>query len=112
MKRLWVTDSGQVELSAYAIRYKLDLWSTFTYSLQDPIYGDQMLQHDDRVVYGLKAAKTWRARFGGIETSNVLGIQARVDDIRDVAIDDTYQRQYLSTRQNAGVLEGSGAGYF
>jgi hypothetical protein len=45
-------------LSAYVIRYQLDLYSTFTYYLVDPEFGDQMLQHDDRIVYGLEGSKT------------------------------------------------------
>jgi hypothetical protein len=106
------TDADQTELSAYVIRYKLDLWSTFTYYLKDPVNGDQMLQHDDRVVYGLKAAKTWYTTAWGVRTSNLLGVQARTDDIRDVGIDATVERRYLATEQDAGVLESNAAVYF
>ena len=109
--RIRTTDTDQTQFSAYVIRYKLDLWSTFTYFLRDPAYGDQMLQHDDRVVYGFKGSKTWFADFGGIHTSNLVGVQARVDDISGVGIDHTFERQYLSTQQNASVLEANGAVY-
>ncbi|HEX3847498.1 MAG TPA: TonB-dependent receptor [Steroidobacteraceae bacterium] len=105
------SDDGQMQLSAYAIRYKLDLYSTFTYYLQDPVYGDQMLQHDDRAVYGFKGSKTWLGTLLGRPTSTVLGAQGRVDDIGDVGIDATVQRQYLSTKQDAGVLESNGGVY-
>jgi outer membrane receptor protein involved in Fe transport len=70
-----------------------------------------MLQHDDRVVYGFNGSKTWFANINGIPTTTLLGVQGRVDDIRDVGIDATYQRQYLYTKQNAGVLESNGALY-
>lgn len=106
------TDEDQVQFSAYVIRYKLDLYSTFTYYLQDPVNGDQMLQHDDRVVYGFKGSKTWFTRLWEMPSSNLLGVQGRFDDIRDVAIDATVQRQYLFTKQNAGVMESNGAVYF
>jgi hypothetical protein len=106
------SDAQQTELSAYVIRYKLDLWSTFTYYLKDPVNGDQMLQHDDRVVYGLKASKTWYTSLWGTPSSNLLGFQARMDDIRDVGIDATDQRRYLYTEQDAGVLESNAALYF
>ena len=53
----------RMQFSAYVIRYQLDLWSTFTYYLKDPVNGDQMLQHDDRVVYGFKGSKTWSHRW-------------------------------------------------
>ena len=109
--RIQRTDTDQVQLSAYVIRYKLDLWSDFTYYLKDPVYGDQILQHDDRVVYGFKGSKTWFASLWGLSMSNLFGVQARVDDIRD-GIDHTFERQYLSTQQNASVIEANGAVYF
>jgi hypothetical protein len=105
------TDTDQTQISAYVIRYKLDLWSTFTYYLKDPSYGDQMLQHDDRVVYGAKGSKSWFADLGTSPMINVIGVQARVDDVRDVGIFPTFQRQPLGTTQNAGVVESSLALY-
>jgi hypothetical protein len=105
------TDEDQVQMSAYVIRYKLDLWSTFTYYLRDPINGDQMLQHDDRVVYGFKASKSWFSSFLGAPTTTVIGVQARMDDIKDVGIFPTFERQTIGTTQNAGVLESNGAVY-
>jgi len=105
------SDADQVQLSAYVIRYKLDLYSTFTYYLSDPTYGDQMLQHDDRVVYGFKGSKTWFTHLWGMDSTNIVGVQGRFDDIRDVGIDHTYQRRILSPEQNANVMESSGAIY-
>ena len=105
------SDEKQVQVSAFLIRYKLDLWSTFTYYLRDPINGDQMLQHDDRVVYGFKASESWFTSFLGAATTNVMGVQARIDDIKDVGIFSTFERQIIGTTQNAGVLESNGAVY-
>jgi hypothetical protein len=111
INRVRRTDAEQIEFSAYVIRYRLDLWSTFTYYLKDPVSGDQMLQHDDRVVYGFNGSKTWFTQLFGVASSSLMGIQGRVDDIRDVGIDATRDRQYLSTTQAAGVVESSGAIY-
>jgi hypothetical protein len=105
------TDTGHAQFSAYVIRYKLDLWSTFTYYLRDPLNGDQVLQHDDRLVYGFKGSKTWCTDLFGASLSNVIGVQARVDDIRDVGIFPSFQRQAIGTTQNASVIESSGALY-
>jgi TonB dependent receptor/TonB-dependent Receptor Plug Domain len=105
------SDTDQIQFSAYVIRYKLDLWSTFTYYLKDPINGDQMLQHDDRIVYGFKGSKTWYTQLFGFSMSNVIGVQARLDDIRDVGIFSTFERQTIGTTQNAGAMESSGALY-
>jgi hypothetical protein len=109
--RIHRTDAEQQQLAAYVVRYRLDLWSTFTDYLQDPVHGDQILQHDDRVVYGLKASQTWYASLGDRPMSNVVGLQVRVDDIRDVGIDATEARQIIGTKQDAGVTESSAAVY-
>jgi len=106
------TETDQVQLSAYAIRYKLDLYSTFTYDLVDPVHADQMLQQDDRVVYGFKGSKTWFTHVGAIEIENLVGAQARFDDIRNLGLYHTFQRSILSTDQHARVLETNGAVYF
>jgi outer membrane receptor protein involved in Fe transport len=105
------TDTDQMQFSAYVIRYQLDLWSTFTYDLKNPVNGDQMLQHDDRMVYGFKGSKTWYTDVFGLPMINVIGAQARIDDIRDVGIFPTFQRQVIGTTQNAGVVESGGAAY-
>jgi hypothetical protein len=106
------TETSQEQFLAYVIRYRLDLWSTFTYFLKDPVHGDQMLQHDDRVVYGAKASRTWFGDLLGVPVSNLLGAQLRIDDIRDVGIFPTVRRQLLGTTQDAGVTESSAAAYF
>ncbi len=105
------SDTDQVQFSAYVIRYQLDLWSTFTYYLKDPVNGDQMLQHDDRVAYGFNGSKSWFTQIWGKPSTILLGAQGRVDDIGDVAVDATAGRQYLFTRQDAAVLESSAAAY-
>jgi outer membrane receptor protein involved in Fe transport len=109
----WISrgEDTQDQLSAYVIRYKLDLFSTFTYFLADADNGDQMLQHDDRVVYGAKASRTWFTTFLGMPVTNVVGLQARVDDIADVGIFPTVDRRITGTRQDARVTESSVAIY-
>ena len=98
-------EATQQQLSAYVIRYKLDLYSNFTYYLADPVNGDQMLQHDDRMVYGFKASNTWFGQLGGAPTSTVAGVQLRYDDIREVGLSMTRERQVLGATQLARVHE-------
>lgn len=105
------TDDGQSQLSAYVIRYRLQLWSTFTYYLKDAVNGDQMLQNDARVVYGGKAAKSWNTRLGSASMTNLVGVQVRLDDIPDVGIFPTLRRQVLGTTQDADVREAAAGVY-
>jgi hypothetical protein len=62
-------------------------------------------------VYGAKGSNTWYTSVAGMPLANVIGAQARADDIRDVGIFPTDERQIIGTTQNAGVLEWSAALY-
>ena len=63
------------------------------------------------MVYGLQGSKTWHTELAAIRMSNVIGLQGRVDDIRDVGIFHTFERQILGATQNASVLESNAAVY-
>ena len=97
---------------AYWIDYKLNLWSNFTYFLDDPVHGDQFEQADDRDVYGLKATHRWMAIWGGKPVENEVGIQGRYDDIHTVGLFHTEDRERLSTTRLDRVKQGSLAAFF
>ncbi|HEX3917196.1 MAG TPA: TonB-dependent receptor [Caulobacteraceae bacterium] len=69
-------------VSAYAFAYDLDLFSNFTYFLNDPVHGDQIEQQDRRSVVGGEASQTWSGLFGG-GTEATFGLQTRADFIRN-----------------------------
>lgn len=74
--------ASTTRVNVYAIDYRLDLFSDFTYFLDDPVNGDQFEQADARRVFGMRASHEWKSRLG----ENVIGIQARADDIGNVAL--------------------------
>ena len=51
--------AGRARASAYVIDYDLDLFSNFTYFLDDPVQGDQFEQVDDRTVSGGQQRENW-----------------------------------------------------
>ena len=55
------TTSGVTRVEGYAFDYGLDLFSNFTYFLDDPENGDQFEQRDDRFVFGGRASQAWTA---------------------------------------------------
>lgn len=98
--------------AAYAIDYKLNLWSNFTYFLDDPVHGDQIEQTDDRSVYGAKLTHRWLAKWGGFSVENEVGFQGRFDDIHHIGLYHTEARQRLSTTRQDKVQQASGAVFF
>jgi len=94
---------GEFEANVYAIDYALNLWSNFTYLLDDPDNGDQFQQVDDRRIYGFNSSQQWqqgRSRWR-------LGSEGRFDDIGRVALLRTNNRQLVSSVRDDRVEEGS-----
>lgn len=90
----------------YVQRYKLDLYSNFTYFLDDPVNGDQFEQADQRWIYGGSLTKRWRLGDGW---SARAGVSARVDDIGEVGLYRTTARVRRETVRQDALTEWSTA---
>jgi len=99
-------DFGGWEVLAYAQKYDLDLWSNFTYFLDDPVNGDQFQQHDDRWIFGGSVRRSWMPMEGWTVSG---GADIRYDDIGKVALYRTSGRDILSTVRSDSVDEIAGA---
>jgi len=95
----------------YGSYYDLDLFSDFTYFLDDPVRGDQFEQRDRRITLGLKASQTWFGEMLGRKTENTLGLQVRSDNIRNGLFHTQDRRRLEITRQDH-VIETSVGAYF
>ena len=95
----------------YGFYYDLDLFSNFTYFLDDPVRGDQFEQRDRRVTLGLKASQTWFGELFARKTENTLGLQVRNDNIRN-GLFKTQNRNRLTVTREDHVIETSVGAYF
>ncbi len=100
------------QLTAYAIHYRLNLFSDFTYFLENPVNGDQFEQADNRNVFGASASKTWHLKWGDKEVQNSVGLQLRHDDIGRSGLYSTQARARLSTTREDKVRESSAGLFF
>jgi hydrogenase/urease accessory protein HupE len=105
----WIRDQGNTQTQAnfYAIYYRLNLFSNFTYFLDDPVHGDQFEQVDRRVVLGGALSRTWSDKWFGYRVENTLGLQIRDDIIPDIALIHTESRRQLNTIRRDKVNEFS-----
>ncbi len=101
---------SQTRASAYAAYYDLNLFSNFTYFLDDPVRGDQFEQADRRAYTGLNAAQTW---FGGLGrgSATTVGVDLRHDQIFQVALFDTDRRARFNTVRDDAVGQSSAGVY-
>ena len=104
------TDNGSWKANAYVVKYNLNLWSNFTWDLNDPVNGDQFHQHDDRVYGGGGVSRTFNGTFAGLPTETVIGSQTRDDDI-NIQLTNTVQRLFLSNTLVDHANEGNAAIY-
>jgi outer membrane receptor protein involved in Fe transport len=95
----------------YGFYYDLDLFSNFTYFLDDPVRGDQFEQKDRRLTLGLKASQTWFGELFSRKTENTLGLQLRNDNIRN-GLFKTQNRNRLTVTREDHVIETSVGAYF
>ncbi|MET0265003.1 MAG: TonB-dependent receptor plug domain-containing protein [Duganella sp.] len=100
------------EASAYLVRSSLDLYSNFTYLLNDPVNGDQFQQSERRTMAGFAASQAWMARLGTLDMRNKIGLQTRYDHISPLGLYTTMARQRLATVREDRVREGSAALYW
>jgi hypothetical protein len=98
------SDAGATRVAAYAMDYRLQLFSNFTYALERPGDGDQFSQQDRRSVAGASASHAVDHRLGGLQARSEVGVQLRHDRIR-VGLFDTVQRRTTATTRDDRVRE-------
>ena len=95
----------------YFLDYGLNLFSNFTFFLDDPVNGDQFEQEDRRQVYGLSGHHSWFPTWGGLDIENTVGLQIRYDDIGSVGLFNTRERRRLRTTRKDHVNQVSVSPY-
>jgi hypothetical protein len=106
-----LSDASASQALVYGFYQDLDLFSNFTYFLDDPVNGDQFEQQDERWVGGASAS---HISFGALfqrPMENTLGFQLRSDSIQN-GLFQTTRREHDSTTRRDEVFELSLAPYF
>ena len=104
-------EDGVLKFNAYAIRSRLNLFSNFTYFLDNPVEGDQFEQAERRQVYGLAGSRSWSGTLAGLENTNTVGVQARHDRLDPVGLYSAIGGVRQSTTQETTVRQTSVALY-
>jgi hypothetical protein len=100
-------ESSLTRASAYVLRYGLNLFSDFTYFLDDPVNGDQFEQVDNRTVTGFQLERQWGSAWGGREVETSVGLQVRNDAI-DNGLFHTKDQGLLSVTRRDQIEQLSG----
>lgn len=110
LNAVWEHRDGDVVTRAnvYGIYYDLDLYSNFTYFLDNPLRGDQFNQAEERWTFGGNLSRTWEHQtLFGRDTQNTIGFQTRQDIIDPIGLFKTQARRRLGTVREDSVYEAS-----
>lgn len=89
----------------YAVRYDFNLYSNFTFYLNDPVNGDQINQQESRMIYGYKSTYNVVSRIFGKELYTDAGMGLRIDDVNDISLSRSIRRTFLSDIQRGNIAE-------
>jgi hypothetical protein len=99
------------KVNAYIIRNQLDLWSNFTYFMEDPVHGDQFAQPDRRVTSGVNGVHSWHLHRSSTMSSDLtVGAQAQNDNIFN-GLYNTEARRTLAVTRRDHIVETSEAAW-
>jgi outer membrane receptor protein involved in Fe transport len=93
---------------AYWTKYNFELYSNFTFFLEDPVNGDQIRQKEDRSILGYNGSLNFPSRFG----STTLGVQYRQDMVNDIELSHTLNRTITKKNIQLGDVQEGNLGLY
>jgi len=102
-----VDEHSSVRSKAYISKYDFELFSNFTFFLVDPVNGDQIRQLEDRTIIGAETAYQHSIHVGDHDSQlkYEAGIGFRYDDVNDIQLSRTANRQTLLERLAYGNID-------
>ncbi|RME67752.1 MAG: TonB-dependent receptor [Verrucomicrobia bacterium] len=101
----WRQMNAETRVNLFATRYTMDLFSNFTYFLDNPDQGDQFEQVDKRWVIGGRLDRDWRFDTANRPSRVTAGVQWRSDLIDEVGLHKAVARKRTSTVRSDEVDE-------
>ncbi|NVK65168.1 MAG: carboxypeptidase-like regulatory domain-containing protein [Flavobacteriales bacterium] len=87
-----IDESSFIKSKVFLSQYAFELYSNFTFFLEDSINGDQIRQKENRVVYGLTSDYNKSFSNGNLKGTWQAGISLRNDQTKDTELSHTKNR--------------------
>ena len=110
-----IDEHSSVKSKAYISKYDFELFSNFTFFLEDPVNADQIRQKEDRTIIGAETSYQRTIHTGGHDSQLKYesGMGFRYDDVNDVQLSRTKDRKTLLERLAYGNVDELNAyGFF
>ncbi len=107
-----LTDKTLLKNQLYVSKYDFELYSNFTFFLNDPVNGDQIRQKENRRITGYNSSIAYRDKIGAIPFKLEGGVQIRYDDIKGNELSRTINRREVTTPLALGDVQEINAGAY
>ncbi|WP_425509963.1 TonB-dependent receptor domain-containing protein [Winogradskyella flava] len=88
----YISDDTKLSANAFYSHYDFELYSNFTFFLEDPVNGDQIKQKENRQIFGANTLLSYTSILGETELRLTTGLGLRHDMVDDVELSRTLNR--------------------
>lgn len=99
-----ITDNTRLKTNAFYSHYAFELYSNFTFFLEDPVNGDQIKQQEDRHIFGANASVVKETSLGSTPVTISSGLGLRHDIVNDIELSHTLNRKTTLEQIQLGDL--------
>lgn len=96
-----------MKANAFYSNYQFELYSNFTFFLEDPINGDQIKQKENRAIYGMNAELNQKTNLNDVSVLLQYGVGFRADATKDSELSHTLNRRTVLENIKLGDINES-----
>ncbi|MDN3722926.1 TonB-dependent receptor plug domain-containing protein [Aequorivita sp. SDUM287046] len=100
-----LSENTKLETKAYYSHYDFELFSNFTFYLEDPVNGDQIAQRENRNIMGFQTVFSEKMKIDKLDFSYSAGIGFRYDDVNNNELSHTKNRYEILNRLALGNVD-------
>ena len=105
-------DKSTLRNLVYVSKYGFELYSNFTFFLEDPVNGDQIRQKENRTIYGLNSDYNKSFSKESIKGSWQAGLSLRNDQSKDNELSHTLNRSETLEQRQLGDINETNLGAY
>ena len=104
-----ISSGAFVKSQAFYSKYDFELFSNFTFFLEDPVNGDQIRQHEDRQIFGLQSVLHKQFGFDFADLNLQTGVGLRYDQVNENELARTLNRKTTLEQMALGTVNETNA---
>ncbi|MDI5897573.1 TonB-dependent receptor [Flavobacterium yafengii] len=102
-----IDENTFLKANAFYSNYQFELYSNFTFFLEDPINGDQIKQKENRDIYGMNAELNKKTKLNDVDVLLQFGGGFRADATKDTELSHTLNRRTVLENIKLGDIDES-----